>query len=59
MDMTLLIGTGFSDITNAGKTYSTFPDMRLPYSERDRLCGWILTETGFDTNLFQMVLELL
>ena len=34
---TLLFGTGFSTIVAAGKQYQSFPDMRLPYSEKDRL----------------------
>ena len=34
---TVLFGTGFSTITVAGKEYQSFPDMRLPYSEKDRL----------------------
>jgi hypothetical protein len=32
----LLIGTGFSPLTSSGKTYASFPDVRLPYSEKDR-----------------------
>ena len=33
--------------------------MRLAYSERDRLVGWILTLPGFDIVSFQMTFELL
>lgn len=33
--------------------------MRLPYSEKDRLAGWIITEVGFDVSIFALVLELL
>lgn len=33
--------------------------MRLSYSEKDRLAGWILTEVGFDVSIFALVLELL
>ena len=36
-DATLIIGTGFSSVENAGKTYPTFPDMRLIQSEKDHL----------------------
>jgi hypothetical protein len=58
-DVTLLIGTGFSTLENAGKTYKTVSDMRLVMSEQDRLAGWVLTEDGFDIWLFQIVLEML
>jgi hypothetical protein len=58
-DTTLLIGTGFSQIQNAGKTYSSFPDMRLIESEKDHLTGWVLLESGFDIDLFQMTLEMI
>lgn len=33
--------------------------MRLPYSEKDRLLGWILLTPGFDIQAFQMILETL
>ncbi len=33
--------------------------MRLPYSEKDRLTGWILLESGFEIAPFQMILEVL
>jgi hypothetical protein len=56
---TLLFGTGFSEITGAGTTYTAFPDMRLPYSEKDRLLGWVLLVPGFDIQAFQMILETL
>lgn len=36
-DTTLLVGTGFSSVENAGKVYPTFPDMRLIESEKDHL----------------------
>ncbi len=55
----LLFGTGFSDILKAGRLYPSFPDMRLPYSEKDRLVGWILLVPGFDMASFQMILEVL
>lgn len=33
--------------------------MRLPYSEKDRLIGWVLLSSGFDIEVFQMTLEAL
>lgn len=33
--------------------------MRLPYSEKDRIMGWVLRVSGFDIEVFQMVLEAL
>lgn len=42
-DVSLIFGTGFGSIENAGKKYVTFPDLRLVSSEKDRLAGWILT----------------
>lgn len=56
---TLLFGTGFSQITSCGKSYKSFADMRLPYSEKDRIMGWVLRVSGFDIEVFQMVLEAL
>ena len=58
-DVTLLVGTGFSTIESAGKTYPTFPDMRLVQSEKEHLAGWVLLEPGFDIASFQMTLEML
>lgn len=40
----ILIGSGFHQITSAGKSYDAFPDMRLPYSERENLCAWVLLD---------------
>lgn len=58
-DITLIFGTGFGSIQNAGKHYVTFPDLRLISSEKDRLAWWILTKEGFDISLFQTILEFL
>jgi hypothetical protein len=58
-DTTLLIGTGYTILENAGKSYPTFPDMRLIMSEKDHLAGWILLEPGFDITSFQMIVEML
>jgi hypothetical protein len=33
--------------------------MRLIESEKDHLAGWILLESGFDIDLFQMTLEMI
>jgi hypothetical protein len=44
-DVTLIFGTGFSSIENAGNSYPSFPDMRLIESEKDHLAGWVLTES--------------
>ena len=58
-DSSLLVGTGFSTLENAGISYQTFPDMRLAYSEKDRLSGWLLLTPGFDITSFQSILDLL
>ena len=58
-DTTLLLGTGYTERIHTGITYPTLPDMRLAYSERDRLVGWILTLPWFDIVSFQMTFELL
>ena len=36
-DTSLLIGMGIDSLVQSGKTYPTFPDMRLVSSERERL----------------------
>lgn len=33
--------------------------MRLVQSEKDHLAGWVLLQSGFDIELFQMMLETL
>jgi hypothetical protein len=58
-DTTLLIGSGFSTITRSGHTYSTFPDMRLVFSEKDRIRAWILTDATIDVTRFQSILPTL
>jgi hypothetical protein len=58
-DVSLMFGTGFGSVENAGKKYVTFPDLRLISNEKDRLAGWILTREGFDISLFQTILEYL
>lgn len=58
-DETVLIGSGFSDISHAGKTYKTFADMRLPFSEAKRIQGWIITDENIDLEVTIAILELL
>ena len=58
-DTTLIIGTGFSSVENAGKAYPSFPDMRLIQSEKDHLAWWVLLEPGFDSISFQIMLDML
>jgi hypothetical protein len=58
-DVTLLVGTGFSEVVSSGKLYPTFPDMRLVQSEKEHLAGWVLTSPGFDVVSFSMTLEML
>ena len=53
-DTTLLIGTGFSSVENSGKVYPTFPDMRLIFSEKDRLRAWILTDASINVAMFEL-----
>ncbi|MBP9779439.1 hypothetical protein KBD33_02315 [Candidatus Gracilibacteria bacterium] len=56
---TVLIGTGFGTIVRAGKVYPTFPDMRIIFSEKDRLHAWILTDEGVNIELFEQILPTL
>lgn len=58
-DSSLLFGTGFSTLEKTGRVYPTFPDMRLPYSEKDRITGWIILVPGFDIQSFRVILETL
>lgn len=58
-DMAFLLGTGFSVTESAGISYDTIPDMRLAQSEKPQLSGWILRETGFHIESFQMILDML
>ncbi len=36
--------TGFDSITTQEKEYITFPDVRLVFSEKERVNGWILMD---------------
>jgi hypothetical protein len=55
-DESLLIGSGFDTITRAGKTYPTFPDMRLVFSEKDNITAWILTNENIEITPFLTLL---
>jgi hypothetical protein len=55
-DTTVLIGSGFGSMNRAGADYTTFPDMRLIYSERSRLSAWILLDARIDPRPFQTIL---
>lgn len=50
---------GISLLQKSGKNYQTFPDMRLPVSEKNRIHAWILTENDFDREIFSILVELL
>lgn len=58
-DTTILVGSGFGSITRAGRDYVTFPDMRLIFSEKDRIRAWILTDTNIDVTRFEHILPTL
>jgi hypothetical protein len=55
-DSTILIGSGFSQIHRAGKDYATFPDMRLLFSEKERIHAWILVDHTIDITPFLTIL---
>jgi hypothetical protein len=55
-DSTVLIGSGFSTIHRAGKNYVTFPDMRLLFSEKERIHAWILMDHTIDITPFLTIL---
>jgi hypothetical protein len=56
-EVSLLFGTGFGRIERNGSLYTTFPDMRIVESEKERLGGWILTRTPEDLSIFLLILE--
>lgn len=58
-DQSVLVGVGFTTTEVAGVRYTTFPDIRLAYSERTRLEGWILLEENFDISVFLDILPVL
>jgi hypothetical protein len=55
-DSTVLIGSGFSTIRRAGKDYVAFPDMRLLFSEKERIHAWILVDHTIDITPFLTIL---
>ncbi len=56
---TFLFGTGFSQVSCAGKTYPSFPDMRLPFAEKDSLVAWIILDDAINVDLLTTVLPVL
>lgn len=58
-DTTVVVGSGFWTITRAWHTYPTFPDMRLIFSEKDRIRAWILTDASIDVSAFELILPTL
>lgn len=58
-DETIVVGTGFSEIKHAGRTYQSFPDMRLLFSERSHIRAWILLHENIDVSLFETILPAL
>lgn len=55
-DMAILIGTGEGQISAIGKHYTSFPDMRLPFSVASKLRAWILLEDTINVMLFTTLL---
>lgn len=53
---TILVGSGFGEIVRAGKAYSTFPDMRLLYSEKEHISAWVLPENDIDITPIMTIL---
>ena len=58
-DTTVLMGSGFGSISRSGREYRTFPDMRLIFSEKDRIRAWILTDASIDVARFELILPTL
>ena len=58
-ETTVLMGSGFGSISRSGRTYPTFPDMRLIFSEKDRIRAWILTDASIDVARFELILPTL
>ncbi len=58
-ETTILVGSGFGSIIRSGRTYPTFPDMRLIFSEKDRIRAWILTDASIDIARFELILPTL
>lgn len=58
-DTTILVGSWFGSIHQTGREYPTFPDMRLIFSEKDRIRAWILTDASIDISRFEFILQTL
>ncbi len=58
-DTTILLGSGFGSMSRSGREYQTFPDMRLIFSEKDRIRAWILTDASIDVARFELILPTL
>lgn len=56
-DTSLLVGIGIDFLEMSGTRYTTFPDMRLIHSEKERLGWWILREVPRDWNIFSLILQ--
>lgn len=56
---TVLIGSGFGMEETQCGNFQTLPDLRLPFSERSKLQGWILLSPNIDWNLALLMLEVL
>lgn len=54
-----MVGTGFFCLSEAGNNFPAFTDIRLPFSERERLQGWILLDENLDTERLFLILEAL
>lgn len=58
-DTTILVGTGFSVVERGGKSYPSFPDMRLAAHEKDKIQAWVLSDPSIDVTVFVHVLPAL
>lgn len=58
-EASVLIGSAFGEVEQAGKKYAIFGDMRLPFSEKGRIQAWIVTDESLDIDIFLLALEAL
>lgn len=58
-EASVLIGSAFGEVEQAGKKYTIFGDMRLPFSEKNRIQAWIVTDEFLDIDIFLLALEAL
>lgn len=54
-----MVGSGFGQIERSGVMYPSFPDLRLVFSEKDRIRAWVLLDEQIDVNLFATILPVL